>query len=415
MYADLLTTFVLLLITSAVWYTGQLKGGFWEKLYTYMPPMILLFLIPSVLGSFSILPGGDSMASRFALGILLPITLILMTMTINFRDILALSRKSILIFLAGTVGIIVGGPMALWLVGQSSPELLMDKGDESVWKGLVCISGSWINGTPGQTSMKEIFGVSNELYFIMLAVDTVVQNLWLALLLFGVRMSTWLNRMLKADPSEMATIQQAGFEKHQKVKQPLDSQDFILRVLQLVVLALTGFAIIYVATQILSGYFQSQNIPETSVWSFLSKNSFWQVFFATSLGIALSFTKARQLEEVGPTKIGNFFFYFLFSAIGLKMNIFRLGGQWEFVIICVIWILIHFIFLMTAARLLKGSFFFVAVGSQANIGGPATASMVAGAFNPHLASMGVLLGVLSNVIGNYCGLIAGVLYKWVVG
>ncbi len=415
MYAELFTTLALLLITSAVWYTGQLKGGFWEKLYTYIPPMILLFLIPSILGSFDILPGGDSAASRFALGTLLPITLLLMTMTINFRDILALSRKSVLIFLAGTVGIIVGGPIALWLVGQSSPELLVDKGGESVWKGLVCISGSWINGTPGQTSMKEIFGASNELYFIMLAVDTVVQNLWLALLLFGVRMSSRLNRILKADPTELTTIQQAGFEKHQQTKQKTDDQDFLLRVMQLVVLALTGFAIIYACTQILSGYFQSQRIPEISIWSFLSKNSFWQVFFATSLGIALSFTKARHLEEVGATKVGNFFFYFLFSAIGLKMNIFRLGGQSEFVIICVIWLLIHFIFLMVAARLLRGSFFFVAIGSQANIGGPATASMVAGAFNPHLASMGVLLGVLSNVIGNYCGLIAGVLYKLVVG
>jgi uncharacterized membrane protein len=162
------------------------------------------------------------------------------------------------------------------------------------------------------------------------------------------------------------------------------------------------------------GYFLTQGIPETSVWSFLSKPLFWQVFFATSLGIGLSFTRARHLEEVGASKIGNFFFYFLFSCIGLKMNIFRLGGQWEYVIICAMWLLIHFIFLIVAARLLRGSFFFVAVGSQANIGGPATASMVASAFNPHLASVGVLLGVLSNVIGNYCGLMAGVLYQWVI-
>jgi uncharacterized membrane protein len=172
-----------------------------------------------------------------------------------------------------------------------------------------------------------------------------------------------------------------------------------------------GYLIIYLLTQILTSYFQQKNIPESSVWSFLSKPSFWQVLFATTMGILLSFTRARQLDEVGATKIGNFFFYFLFTAIGLKMDIFRLGGQWEFVLICFVWLLIHFIFLMVAARLLRASFFFVAVGSQANIGGPATASMVAGAFNPHLASVGVMLGVLSNVIGNYCGLMAGILYR----
>ena len=414
MHEESFTTLILLLITCGVWYTAQLDRGFWKHLYKYFPPMILLFLIPSLLGSFSVIKGGDSAAGRFALSVLLPITLLLLTMTINFYDILSLSRKSILIFLTGTIGIVVGGPIALWLVGQASPDLLLDKGQESVWKGLVCISGSWINGTPGQTSMKEIFGVSNELFFIMLAVDTVVQNLWLALLFVGVRMSGFLNRVLRADPVELQTIQQAGEKKYQQhLYQKRDKRSF-QRLGLLVLVSGAGYLLVYLFTRYSTGYFQQQNIPETSVWSFLSKPSFWQVFFATTLGIILSFTKARQLDDVGATKIGNFFFYFLFCTIGLKMDIFRLGGQWEFVIICVVWLLIHFIFLMIAAWLMKGSFFFVAVGSQANIGGPATASMVAGAFNPHLASMGVLLGVLSNVIGNYCGLMAGILYRIVV-
>ena len=412
MLAESFTAFILLLITIGVWYTTLLGRGFWKRLYVYVPPMILLFLIPSLLGSFSIIRGGDSAASQFALHVLLPITLLLLTMTINFRDILALGRKSILIFLAGTVGIIVGGPLALWLVSLASPDVLADRGAESVWRGLVCISGSWINGTPGQTSMKEIFGASNELYFIMLAVDTVIQNMWLALLFVGVRMSGFLDRVLKADPAELMTIQQAGFAKQQqKVSHQKGSKWFFQRLMVLVLVTGVGYFIVFLLTRHLTYYFTQQHIPETSVWSFFSKPSFWQIFFATTLGIILSFTRARELDEVGATKIGNFFFFFLFATIGLKMNIFRLGGQWEFVIICIVWLVIHFIFLMIAARLLKGSFFFVAVGSQANIGGPATASMVAGAFNPHLASMGVLLGVLSNVIGNYCGLIAGMLYR----
>ena len=378
--------------------------------------MILLFLLPSLLGSLGIIQGGDSAAGRFSISVLLPITLLLLTMTINFKDILSLSRKSVLVFLAGTVGIVVGGPIALWLVGQASPGMLADRGDESVWRGLVCISGSWINGTPGQTSMKEIFGASNELYFIMLAVDTVVQNLWLAFLFFGVRASKFLDRVLGADPAELLTIQQVGFEKYQ-AEPSTKSWDklFLQRLTYLVLLAIVGYLIIYLLTSYAKDFFLEKNIPEISVWSFLSKPTFWQVFFATTLGILFSFTRARRLDEVGATKIGNFFFYFLFTGLGLKMDLFRLGGQWEFVIICMVWLLIHFIFLMIAARLLKASFFFVAVGSQANIGGPATASLVAGAFNPHLASIGVLLGVLSNIIGNYCGLIAGIFYKWVTG
>ena len=272
--------------------------------------MILLFLLPSLLGSLGIIQGGDSAAGRFSISVLLPITLLLLTMTINFKDILSLSRKSVLVFLAGTVGIVVGGPIALWLVGQASPGVLADKGDESVWRGLVCISGSWINGTPGQTSMKEIFGASNELYFIMLAVDTVVQNLWLAFLFFGVRASKFLDRVLGADPAELLTIQQVGFEKYQ-AEPSTKSWDklFLQRLTYLVLLAIVGYLIIYLLTSYAKDFFLEKNIPEISVWSFLSKPTFWQVFFATTLGILLSFTRARQLDEVGATKIGNFFFY----------------------------------------------------------------------------------------------------------
>jgi uncharacterized membrane protein len=414
MNEDVLIALVLLLITAAVWYTSHRTSGFWKKLYSVVPPMILLFLIPSILGSFGFIQGGDSASARFALSTLLPITLLLMTMTINFHDILALSRKSVVIFLAGTVGIVAGGPLALWIVGQFSPDLLADKGSDSVWRGLVCITGAWINGTPGQTSMKEIFGASHELYFVMIAVDAVMQNLWLALLLFGVRSSGWIDRVLKADPEDLATIQQAGMEKsEQKKQQPSGNRK--RQVMELIAVALVGFGVVYYFTSLMTNYFVAQQIPDVSVWSFLAKPSFWLVFFSTTLGIGLSFTRARELEAVGATEIGNFFFYFLFSAIGLKMNLFRLGGQWEFILICAIWLLIHLAVLLVAARLVRGSYFFVAVGSQANIGGPATASMLASAFNPHLASVGVLLGVLSNVIGNYCGLIAGILYRWLAG
>ena len=223
----------------------------------------------------------------------------------------------------------------------------------------------------------------------MLAVDTVVQNLWLAFLFFGVRMSKYFDSVLKADKTKLTTIQQMGFEKEQqRSRNQKRDTIFFQRLALLILIAGAGYFIIYWLSKVLTGYFVLQSIPEISVWSFLSKPSFWQVFFATTLGILLSFTQARKLDEVGATKIGNFFFFFIFSAIGLKMDIFRLGGQWEFVIICVVWLLIHFLFLMVAARLLRASFFFVAVGSQANIGGPATASMVAGAFNPHLASWG---------------------------
>jgi uncharacterized membrane protein len=413
---EFLIAFILLAITILVAWTASLRVGFWRKFYTIVPPMILLYLLPSLLGSFHIIKGGDTETGKFALSTLLPLSLLLLTMTINLKTILLLSRQSLVLFFAGTLGIVIGGPIALYLMGQFSSDLLTDQGANSVWKGLVCISGSWINGTPGQTSMKEIFGVSNELFFVMVAVDTAVQNIWLALLFLGVRYSPRIDRYLEANLTSIREISIAGFNENQTQEPPLTKSNFFSKRYQKAFIKMASVCtlsllLIGFLTAISQDFFTKQAIPESSNWVFLTKSAFWQVFYATTLGIVLSFTKARQFDKIGATKIGNFLLFFIFSTIGLKMNLFKLGGQWAFITICVIWLIIHFVILMAVAKILKAPFFFVAVGSQANIGGPATASILASAFNPHLASVGVLLGVLSNIIGNYCGLIAGMLFK----
>ena len=397
-------------------------------MYKFIPPLVLLYLLPSLLNSFKLVDGPNTQTGKVALNVLLPVSLLLLTMTIDFQRILKLSKKAVLVFLAGTLGIVVGGPIALYLVGQFSPDLIADHGANSAWKGMVTITGSWINGTPGQTSMKEIFGCGDELYFVMLAVDAFMQNIWMALLFIGARKTKWIDKWLKADTKELDRL---FIETHKDdIKEEKETAKLgiigtvlhyleahrLLEFLKLAIICLAGFFLISFFTVASVDFFSSRfKIEETSNWYFVTKKAFWLVFYSTTTGILLSFTRARKLDDAGATRIGNFLLYFIIATIGLKMDIFNLSGQWELVLVCAIWLIIHFIIIMAAARLLKAPFFFVAVGSQANIGGPATASMVASAFNPHLASMGVLLGVFSNIIGNYCGLLAGMLFRLVGG
>jgi uncharacterized membrane protein len=144
---------------------------------------------------------------------------------------------------------------------------------------------------------------------------------------------------------------------------------------------------------------------------------FWLVVFSTIFGVILSFTKFRNFEGVGASKMGSVFLYVLVATIGMKMDIMELVANWgvfKFLLsIGLIWIFIHALFLFVVAKLIKAPFFFVAVGSQANVGGAASAPIVAGAFSPSLAPVGVLLAVLGYAVGTFGAILCTILMQWI--
>ena len=127
----------------------------------------------------------------------------------------------------------------------------------------------------------------------------------------------------------------------------------------------------------------------------------------------LSFTRARKLEGAGASKIGSLFLYILVATIGMKMNVLAIFENPGFFAIGLIWIIIHIIILFIVAKIIKAPFFFIAVGSQANIGGAASAPIVASAFHPALAPVGVLLAVLGYALGTYGAYICAQLMRLV--
>ena len=122
---------------------------------------------------------------------------------------------------------------------------------------------------------------------------------------------------------------------------------------------------------------------------------------ATTFGLILSFTKARQLEGAGASKIGSVFIYVLVATIGMKMDLFSILNQPGLIVAGLIWMAFHVGLLVGVAKLVKAPYFFLAVGSKANIGGAASAPVVAAAFHPALAPVGVLLAVLGYALGTY--------------
>jgi uncharacterized membrane protein len=131
------------------------------------------------------------------------------------------------------------------------------------------------------------------------------------------------------------------------------------------------------------------------------------IVFASTVGVALSFTKARQLEGAGASKVGSVFLYILIATIGMKMDVRMIVDAPIYFIIGVIWMTIHAGLMLVVAKLIKAPVFYMAVASQANVGGAASAPIVASAFHPSLAPVGVLLAVLGYTVGTYMAWICG--------
>lgn len=405
---DAIIAGLFLIILAGLFYTSESKNKFWKKLYGVVPPLLFCYLIPGFLNSYNIIIGEISGLYNFSTKYLLPASLILLLSTANLKAIFGLGSKALITFFAGSIGIIIGGPIALGLVSLGSETFSQAAQDGEYWKGLVTITGSWIGGSSSQLALKEIYGCSEELFVIILVIDALVANTWTALLFYGASITKKIDKWLGADISLIEEVRNNILKYKETKDKPADLKDlsFILAV------GFGGTAIAHAA----SGFISQMFLPHKT-WLIshglepFSSQFLWLILFSTSIGILLSFTKVRKMEKLGSTDFATLFIYFLIMTIGMRLDLFNIGANPGILAVTVIWMFIHIAFMLVAAKIIKAPFFFVAVGSQANIGGVATAPAVAAAFHPSLAPVGVLLAVLSHVIGTYAGIISA----WLMG
>jgi uncharacterized membrane protein len=388
-----------------VFYTHSLPQ--FKKFYTFVPALLMCYFIPAALNSMGIVNGEESNLYFVASRYLLPASLILLCLSIDLKGIYNLGPKAIIMFFAATLGIIVGGPLALWVVGQSDPSVLGGDAPDAYWRGLSTVAGSWIGGGANQAALKEISDTLDSQFSIMLIVDVFVANLWMPFLLFGAGIREKIDGWLNADASAVNELQDKVEKLQAETARIASFPDWMV----IVALAFGGVALSHVvadnASVALSDWLSatlSSNPDSPAIYlSSVTKGFFWLVVTATAIGIALSFTKAKSYEGAGASKMGSVFLYILVATIGMKMDIGSLIENWSMygsaVSIGLLWMLVHIVVLLVVAKFIKAPFFFVAVGSQANVGGAASAPIVASAFSPALAPVGVLLAVLGYAVG----------------
>ncbi|WP_299159901.1 DUF819 family protein [uncultured Tenacibaculum sp.] len=416
---------ILMVSLGFVFYTESKTSGFWSKFYKIVPGLFMAYFIPAIFTTLGVIsPEWETsntageviknksqlyyVASRF----LLPAALVLMTLSIDLKAVFNLGSKALIMFFTGTIGIIIGGPIAILLISIFSPETVGGAGFDAVWRGLSTLAGSWIGGGANQTAMLEIYQYNPAKYGGMVFVDIVVANIWMAILLIGIGRKDKINKWLKADTSAIEELKEKVSTFTQGVKRNPTLTDFMIMLA--IAFGTVGFG--HFASKYLSTFFselvagiESQTFK--NIFSFLGSGFFWLISISTIIAIILSFTKAKNYEGAGASKLGSIFIYILVATIGMKMDLAMIFDNLGLIAIGLVWMSIHAGLLILVAKLIRAPYFFLAVGSQANVGGAASAPIVASAFHPSLATVGVLLAVFGYAIGTVGAILCTILME----
>lgn len=452
---DAVTFGLLMVVLALIFYTANSESVAWQKFYRFVPALLLCYFLPALLnypmglisphwydtGALAeLMPGIDLRGQSYkevgetlsAAGIdsnaikdaqghsqlyfvasryLLPASLILFCLGIDIRGLINLGPKSLIMFFSATVGIMIGGPIALLAAAHLFPGVIEGSPDD-LWRGLSTIAGSWIGGGANQTAMKEIYEVSDNLFGTMIVVDVVVANIWMGFLLYGANVSDRIDKAFKADNTAIKDLER----KMDDYRASVAEMPTTTRLFALLGVAFGGVALSHLVADIVAPWMQGHKswLQDHSLDS-LTSPFFWLVVMCTTIGLVLSFTKARRLEGVGASRWGSIFIYILVATIGMKMNLGEVFDNLGLFAIGIIWMLIHVSILLLVAKVIKAPFFFVAVGSQANVGGAASAPIVASAFNPSLAPVGVLMAVLGYAMGTYGAIVCAQMMSAVAG
>ena len=416
---------ILMLSLGFVFYTESLKTGFWPKFYKIVPGLFMAYFIPAIFTTFGVISpewkttnaAGEIVsnssqlyyvASRF----LLPAALVLMTLSIDLKAIFNLGSKALIMFFTGTVGVIIGGPLAILLISIFSPETVGGADFDAVWRGLSTLAGSWIGGGANQTAMLEIYKYNPAKYGGMVIVDIVIANVWMAILLIGIGKKDKINKWLKADTTAIEELKEKVIDFTQKVKKNPTLTDFMIMLA--IGFGTVGFG--HFSAKYLSVFFSDfvasiDSQTWRNVFSFLGSSFFWLISISTIIAILLSYTKAKNYEGAGASKLGSIFIYILVATIGMKMDLNQAFENPGLIAIGIVWMTIHAILLIIVAKIIRAPYFFLAVGSQANVGGAASAPIVAQAFHPSLATVGVLLAVFGYAIGTVGAILCTILME----
>jgi uncharacterized membrane protein len=373
---------VLLFVLAALFMLQRQPAG--DRLFRVVPLLVFCYFVPALLSNAGVIPF-ESALYVFIRRVLLPASLVLLVLSTDIPAVLGLGRDAVILFLAGTLSIALGGPLAFAALGWMFPTEALDQ----AWRGLAALCGSWIGGGANFVAVGESAGASAATMSLMVVVDVAVANVWTAVLLLFAGREQIMDAKIAADRTRIDDVR-ARVERYQaEVARPTNLGEMLL--ILTIGLGTTGI-VTWVA----------RYLPDIGT---IVNGFTWVVCLVTAVGVALSFTRLRRLEGAGASTVGSVFLYLLVATIGASAQFSHVADNLPLLAVGALWMTFHAAVMLGVRRALGAPVFFLAVGSQANVGGAASAPVVAAAFHPALATVGVLLAVLGYVLGTYVGIV----------
>ena len=378
---------------------------FWKKFFAWVPALLLCYFVPAFYNTVGLIDGEASQLYWLASRVFLPAALVLLTLSVDLPGVLKLGPKLLFVFCMGTLGIVLGAVISFQLMEWFWPAAVA--GD--TWKGMAALSGSWAGGGANMVAIREIYEVDATLFGQFAVVDVALASLLMATLLFLANRQDAIDRRSGADTRALDEMKEriAAYEA---------ANARIPTLGDLMVIIGWAFGIVALAHAVAdpaSAWFKA-NAPWSSQFS-LDAPFVWIVVLSTLGGLVLSFTRVRQLENVGASRVGTVFLYFLIACIGMQMDFLKLANRPELLLIGAIWMSVHVAMIWYAARFVKAPLFYFGVGSMGNIGAAASAPVIAAAFHPTLAPVGVLLGTVGYATGTLIAYFIGQILRLMAG
>jgi uncharacterized membrane protein len=344
------------------------------KLFSFFPPLLFIYTLPLIFSNTGLIanesPLYDWMGST-----ILPVFLIVMLLDVDVSSAIRIMGKGIFVLLFGTAGVIIGAPIGYFVVKSGlGPE---------AWKGFGTLAGSWIGGTGNMAAVSEGLKTPATDFGLAVLGDNIVYIVWLPIMLGSKNFSRWFNRLTRVKKSRLEMLERSAGE--------VSTDKGKLEMRHLLYLFFLGLFFAWLAGKI------AVYLPQ--VPPILTQSS-WKILLITTFGILLSMTPAKRIP--GSHQLAMALVYLFVANMGARANISGLAEQapW-FLIGAYIWIFIHGGFCIFGAWIFRIDVHSTAIASAANIGGAASAPVVAAYHNEKLVPVSILMALIGYAIGNY--------------
>lgn len=361
------------------------------KIFNVVPPLVWIYVLNMIFCTLGLYHSKEVSAAYKALkNNLLYAMIFVMLLRCDFRKLAKLGGRMVAIFLGCSltlfVGFIVGYPIFKGSLGSDT------------WGAVAALYASWVGGSANMAAMQAALPVDAGAYSCALALDTVCYSVWIALLLLMVRYASKWNNAVKADTSKLQAVADAAAAEVAKEKKQAGGADWIFLIgLSLIVSAISQ----YVGAS-LNGALRDVGL------AMFDKGSM-TTLFVTVLGLVCAMTPLGKVPAV--EELSSVYLYAVVSLLASTASVTDLLAAPMWVVYGFFFLAVHVILMFFLSKLFHWDLCMVSTASLANIGGAASAPIVASAYDASYAGIGVLMGVLGAAVGNFAGMICGAILK----